>query len=222
MANAVNAGERFRASGIDFNFIRKDGGRASPRKVPAEQAASSPVQTFSGERMYKPLTVYIAASFRHKHGVRLLGRELAKLGCDILDWTAKASPPPGLTPAERRAWMDTDLEGGRVYAFCQNACLSADLLIYYGESGQDAGVEVGLGAAAGAPILGVRGPLEGPGLMLHGAVTAWVEDAEKALEAVQELLAMISGLENSQKSAAAQALHEKYKARQAINPQENP
>ncbi|MDR2851113.1 MAG: hypothetical protein LBV65_03645 [Desulfovibrio sp.] len=33
------------------------------------------------------LSVYIAASFRHKHGVRLLARELAALGCTILDWT---------------------------------------------------------------------------------------------------------------------------------------
>lgn len=138
--------------------------------------------------METPFTIYIAASFRHKHGVRLLGAELRKLGCEILDWTAKASPPPGLTPAERRIWMDTDLEGGEVYEFCRHACQNADLLIYYGESGQDAGVEVGLAAASGVPVLGILGPLEGPGLMLHGAVTGWAEDTEEALTLIKDFL----------------------------------
>ncbi len=97
--------------------------------------------------------------------------------------------------------MDTDQAGGQVYAFCRKACLTADILIYYGASGQDAGVEVGLASASGVPILGIRGPLEGPGLMLHGAVTAWVEDGEAALDAVQELLSLRkahwAGMENT-------------------------
>ncbi|MDO5483700.1 MAG: hypothetical protein Q4F27_02205, partial [Desulfovibrionaceae bacterium] len=136
------------------------------------------------------LTVYVAGSFRHKHGVRLLGRELRAMGCRILDWTEKAVPPPGLTPAQRRIWMDTDRDGGQVYTFCLNACLTADMVIYYGASGQDAGVEVGLAAGAGVPILGIRGPLEAPGLMLHGAVSLWVDEMETALP----LLAGISRL----------------------------
>ena len=133
------------------------------------------------------MTVYIAASFKHLHGVRLLGRELRKLGCEILDWTAHASPPPGLTPAQRRIWMDTDQAGGQVYSFCRNACLTADLVIYYGASGQDAGVEIGLANASGIPILGIAGPLEGPGLMLHGAVTAWVNSVEEALQVMEAI-----------------------------------
>lgn len=135
------------------------------------------------------LTIYIAGSFKHKHGVRLLGRELRALGCRILDWTDKAVPPAGLTPAQRRIWMDTDHDGGAVYAFCRDACRTADLVIYYGASGQDAGVEVGLAAGAGTPVLGVCGPLEGPGLMLHGAVDCWVDSIEEALEAVAVLVA---------------------------------
>lgn len=134
------------------------------------------------------LTVYVAGSFKHKHGVRLLGRELRALGCHMLDWTEKAVPPPGLTPAERRIWMDTDRDGGQVYSFCRDACLNADLVIYYGQSGQDAGVEVGLAAGAGVPVLGIRGPLEGPGLMLHGAVSAWVDGIEEALGLVGRVL----------------------------------
>lgn len=136
----------------------------------------------------KNMQIYIASSFKHKHGVRLLGKELIRLGCSILDWTAWATPPPGLTPQERRAWMDTDLAGGQVYNFCHNACLNADLVIYYGASGQDAGVEVGMASACGAPVLGIEGPLEAPGLMLNGAVDVWVNSPEDALTTVQHLL----------------------------------
>lgn len=166
--------------------------------------------------MKADFSIYIAASFRHKHGVRLLGRELRKLGCTILDWTTRATPPPGLNPAERRIWMDTDLEGGQVYEFCKNACLNADLLIYYGESGQDAGVEIGLATAAGVPVLGIRGPLEGPGLMLHGAVTCWVDDGEEALEAVEELIEKSVLANPVFKNPAAGLLYEKCMARQPL------
>ncbi|WP_247647465.1 translation initiation factor 2 [Desulfovibrio desulfuricans] len=148
------------------------------------------------------LTIYVAGSFKHKHGVRLLGRELRSMGCRMLDWTDKAVPPPGLTPAERRIWMDTDRDGGEVYAFCRHACLTADLVIYYGASGQDAGVEVGLAVGAGVPVLGIRGPLEGPGLMLHGAASAWVDSVEEALDTVAALLAYAeSGWQNFEEQA---------------------
>ena len=133
------------------------------------------------------LTIYVAGSFKHKHGVRLLGRELRSLGCRMLDWTEKAVPPPGLTPAQRRIWMDTDRDGGQVYAFCRNACLTADLVIYYGASGQDAGVEVGIAAGAGVPVIGVRGFLEAPGLMLHGAVNVWCQDYNEVICLLEEL-----------------------------------
>lgn len=133
------------------------------------------------------MCVYIAASFRHMHGVRLLARELRRAGCTILDWTALATPPPGLTATQRRQWMDTDSPGKEIFAFCKNACQTADLVVYYGESGQDAGVEVGLAAASGVPVLGIRGPLESPGLMLHGAVTKWVDSAESASDLIAEL-----------------------------------
>lgn len=129
--------------------------------------------------------VYIASSFRHLHAVRLLGREMRAMGYTLLDWTDLATPPEGLTPSERRAWMDTD-HGGEVFVFCERACREADFLIYLGSSGQDAGVEVGMARACGVPVLGIRGPLEAPGLMLHGAASVWVETVEKALDLLAE------------------------------------
>ena len=132
------------------------------------------------------LTVYIASSFRHVHAVRLLSRELRRMGYELFDWTEKATPPEGLSVQERRVWMDTD-HGGEVYSFCAMACRAADLVIYLGASGQDAGVEVGMAQASGIPVLAVRGPLESPGLMLYGAADAWVESMDSALGILRAL-----------------------------------
>ncbi len=150
--------------------------------------------------MKKP-NVYIAASFKHKHAVRLLGRELNKLGFNILDWTEKATPPPGLNPAQRREWMDTDIEGGQVFSFCHKSCVNSDILIYFGESGQDAGVEVGIACGSGVPILGIRGPLEAPGLMLHGATDIWVDSIEDALHLMHLVATQYSSDTNNINSA---------------------
>lgn len=160
-----------------------------------------------------PLTVYTAASFRQLHAVRLFHRAVADImpSVTILDWTGLATSPDGLNPAQRREWMDADVSGD-VYRFCRDACGTADLLVYFGASGQDAdglcpsrtegasggaalrsqidaGVEVGMAAVSGIPILGIRGPLEAPGLMLHGAITQWCDDAETAVRHIARLAA---------------------------------
>lgn len=134
------------------------------------------------------LTIYIAASVRHIHGVRILHRVLREHLRDvqILDWTEHAVPPPGITAQERRQWYDTDA-AGTIYSFCRDACQHADIVVYYGASGQDAGVEVGIASAAGVPIIGLRGPLESPGLMLHGAVSHWVNSADDLLALLQRI-----------------------------------
>ena len=139
--------------------------------------------------MNQPLSIYVAASLRHLHAVRLLHAALrdAVPTVQILDWTEQATPPDGMTPSQRREWFDTELVGGQVYAFCRDSCVNADLVIYLGASGQDAGVEVGMAAAAGVPVLGIRGPLEAPGLMLHGTVSEWVDDALVAVKLVERI-----------------------------------
>ncbi len=125
--------------------------------------------------------IYIASSFRHIHAVQLLERQLIAMGYEIMDWTRKASVPEGLSPAKRREWMDTDNNGGTVFAFCHESCTSADLVIYLGQSGQDAGVEIGMAKASNIPVLGIRGPLEYAGLMLYGSCTTWVDSIGHAL-----------------------------------------
>lgn len=84
-------------------------------------------------------------------------------------------------------WRDTEQQGGQVYAFCRDACAGADVVVYLGQSGQDAGVEVGIAAGAGVPVIGVRGPLEAPGLMLHSAVNVWCHDIQEVIYLLEEL-----------------------------------
>lgn len=136
--------------------------------------------------------IYIASSFKNLYAVQLLAAELQNAGCVVLDWTEKATPPSGLSPSERRVWMDTD-HGGSVFSFCETACRNADLVIYLGASGQDAGVEVGIARGAGVPVLGIRGPLESPGLMLHGAVMRWVEQITDIRPLIQKLVETSTG-----------------------------
>lgn len=150
----------------------------------------------------RQLTVYVASSFKHLHAVQLLSRELHKQGYLVADWTQKATPPEGLNAAQRRTWMDTD-HGGEVFVFCAKACTTADLVLYLGTAGQDAGVEIGMAYAADRPVLGIRGPLESPGLMLHGAITAWAETVEQAL-------GMTAALAHAPDDASS--LHDKLRA----------
>ncbi len=133
------------------------------------------------------MQVYIASSFKNIHAVKLLSKYMRGLGYNILDWTEKATPPEGLNSSQRREWMDTD-HGGEVFRFCEQACMKADFLIYLGTSGQDAGVELGIAHGLSIPILGIRGPLESPGLMLHGVITTWVEDVEQAVKILAEIM----------------------------------
>lgn len=149
-----------------------------------------------------PLTIYTAASFRLIHAVRLLHVALQERipNIQILDWTDKAAPPEGLTPTERRLWFDTEQTGGQVFNFCVDACRHADIVIYLGASGQDAGIEVGLAVGAGTPVIGLRGPLEAPGLMLHGAVDLWfcaIQGLIDALEYIADCTGCMNCLECS-------------------------
>lgn len=133
--------------------------------------------------------IYIASSFRNMHLVQSIQQSLRQMipNVQFFDWTEKATPPAGLNAASRRAWMDTDA-GGDIFGFCKDSCSNADLLIYLGDSGKDACIEVGMAYAQGVPIIGLAGPLEDAGLMLHGAVDIWVDSVNKLYEKVYRFI----------------------------------
>jgi hypothetical protein len=133
------------------------------------------------------LSVYIASSARNLHAVELLYRALRNRGHKALDWTRLAPPLPDSMPLEeRRAALDAD-ERGEIFRFCAETCGRADLVIYLGPAGQDAACEVGMAYVSGVPVIGLRGTLEAPGLILTRAVTCWVAGMRGLFEAVEAL-----------------------------------
>lgn len=126
-------------------------------------------------------SIYIASSFRNLHAVQLLRNTLLAEGFAVFDWTSLAPPlPHELSPSERRQALDAD-ERGDIFRYCAEACGSADAVVYMGQSGQDAGIEVGIAYNAGVPVFGLAGPLEKPGLMLARAVVHWFDDVQSLL-----------------------------------------
>lgn len=133
------------------------------------------------------MKIYIASSFRNLNAVSLLRSYLEDNGHTVLDFAAYAPPLPANMPLEeRRRVLDSD-ERGDIFAFCKQACTTADLVIYLGPAGQDAAAEVGIAYASGVPVLGLAGPLEAPGLILTRCVYRWVRDTGSLFVAIVEL-----------------------------------
>ena len=132
------------------------------------------------------LTVYTVASYRHMHAVRLFQAQLRLLpGVRVLDWTWAAAPL-GLPVNERRQWMNVG-KSCAMAEFCEVSCGQADLMVYLGDSGKDTAVQIGMAKAIGTPILGIAGPLEEPGLMLHSAVAEWVPGPFEAIGRIKRM-----------------------------------
>lgn len=131
-------------------------------------------------------TVYTVASYRHMHAVRLFQAQLRLLpGVKVLDWTWAAAPL-GLPVNKRRQWMNVG-KSCLTAESCEVSCGLADLMVYLGDSGKDSAVQVGMAKAIGIPVLGMAGPLEEPGLMLHSAVAAWVPGPFEALAHIKRM-----------------------------------
>ena len=132
------------------------------------------------------LKVYTVASYRHLHAVRLFQAQLRLVpGVNVLDWTWAAAPL-GLPVNKRRQWMDVGENCGMA-EFCGASCGQADLMVYLGDSGKDTAVQIGMAKAIGTPVLGIAGPLEELGLMLHSAVAAWVPGPFEAIGRIKHM-----------------------------------
>ena len=138
----------------------------------------------NNHELLQPFKVFTVSSYRNLHAVRLFQRELLLMvpHVEILDWTHIA-PPTSLTMQERMrrviAGQDCLVPGK-----CEQFCHAADLVVYYGDSGKDTALQVGMARAIGTPVLGIPGPLEEVGLMLQHAVAAWVDSPQKAIDLI--------------------------------------
>ncbi|MGD9661789.1 MAG: hypothetical protein AB7U63_10980 [Porticoccaceae bacterium] len=128
--------------------------------------------------------VFTVSSYRNLHAVKLFHLELRLMpGVTVIDWTQFA-PRLSMPLDDRRRKMDVG-ETCLISEFCEKACATADLVVYYGESGKDSAVLVGMAKAIGIPILGLPGPLEKEGLILRHAVSLWVESPLQALRRIK-------------------------------------
>ena len=128
--------------------------------------------------------VFTVSSYRNLHAVKLFHLELRLMpGVTVIDWTQFA-PRLSMPLDDRRRKMDVG-ETCLISEFCEKACATADLVVYYGESGKDSAVLVGMAKAIGTPVLGLSGPLEDPGLILRHAVSLWAETPLQALRRIK-------------------------------------
>lgn len=128
--------------------------------------------------------VFTVSSYRNLHAVKLFHLELRLMpGVTVIDWTQYA-PRLSMPLDDRRRKMNVG-ETCLIPEFCEKACATADLVVYYGESGKDSAVLVGMAKAIGIPILGLPGPLEKEGLILRHAVSLWVESPLQALRRIK-------------------------------------
>ena len=134
------------------------------------------------------LDIYIASSFRNLHLVHSLIHHFKDDRLvHFLDWSKESTPPPKLNTEEKRRWFDSD-KGGEIFTFCKDSVINADLVIYLGDSGKDACLELGMAYASNIPIIGLAGKLETTGLMLNGAVDLWVESFEELINEMDQFI----------------------------------
>jgi nucleoside 2-deoxyribosyltransferase len=110
------------------------------------------------------MKIYIAGSWKHKHGIEMLTDLLRKNNHEVLSFIEKNQEigyPEGM-PFEN--WLNTH-DADQVFDFDTISAMTSDLVIYYGASGKDAAAEVGLAYAKGIPVIGLWSKGEDFGLM---------------------------------------------------------
>jgi hypothetical protein len=132
------------------------------------------------------MRIYIAASWKHQHAVEMLTERLEEQGHEILSWLREGRPEEAFLSRRELDSFIRSPEGRRIFAFCADSAMGADLVIYLGPSGCDAWAEVGAAHGAGVPVLGLLAKAEDVGLMRHmvhqwyGSVTGLLEGVARA------------------------------------------
>jgi len=121
------------------------------------------------------MKIYIAASWKHCHLVRMLGAALHKH--EVLLFTDREL---GHAEANFDDWCESN-EGEECFLFDINGAMTSDLVIYVGPSGTDAWAEVGAAYASHVKIVGLYAKGEQAGLMRR-MVSKWYDNVLDLLE----------------------------------------
>ena len=128
----------------------------------------------------RKLTIYIAASWKHRHAVEMLTDLLRQRGHEVKSFVENnhGEDTKGMPFDE---WCFSP-DGDRSFEYDTKWASESSLVIYVGPSGKDAAAEVGIAWQAGVTVLGLRAKGEDFGLMRR--LIEWHEDYRALLRSV--------------------------------------
>lgn len=132
-------------------------------------------------------TVYIAASWKHEHAVRMLTDLLRDEHIRVLSFVENTEETEDLVRNPKRITTDEWIDGKRgrsKFQFDVESATMADVVVYVGPSGTDAWAEVGAAWAAGRAIVGLYAKGEPSGLMRH--MVHWFHNHKDLIQKVCE------------------------------------
>jgi hypothetical protein len=130
------------------------------------------------------MRIYIAASWKHQHAVEMLTERLEAEEHAVLSWIRRGRPEEAfLSRRELTAFINSE-EGRRIFRFCADSAVGADLVIYLGPSGCDAWAEVGAAYGAGITVFGLLAKAEDVGLMRH-MVHCWFRSVAELMDGIR-------------------------------------
>lgn len=139
--------------------------------------------------------VYIASSWRNRHGVELLTERLRSVGYDVISWIEnnfKEATGKNSSPFNFDEWMNT-ADSDRSFVFDVNGATTCDIFIYYGPAGMDACAELGAAFATHVngpfpkEFLGLWAKGEGLGLM-QKMISVWFDHPVELISYLEERL----------------------------------
>ncbi len=133
------------------------------------------------------MKIYIASSWKHRAGVEMLTAMLREKNHEVISWIENCDKE-GSSGFEFEEWVKTD-EANKCFLFDVRGAATYDLFIYYGKSGKDAAVQLGIAYAADVPIVGILANDEDLGLM-RKCVSRWFEKPVDLIDHIQSTYAL--------------------------------
>ena len=111
----------------------------------------------------KKLTIYIAASWKHRHAVEMLTDLLRQRGHEVKSFVEN-NHGEDVKPVPFETWVESE-EAEQSFTYDTSSARQSNMTIYIGPSGKDAAAEVGIAWCAGKIVLGLYAKGEDFGLM---------------------------------------------------------
>jgi len=131
----------------------------------------------------KFMKIYIASSWKNKHGVEMLTEILRSKGHYVVSWIENCNKE-GSQGFVFDEWIKTE-DSEKSFVFDTDGATKSDLVIYYGPAGKDACCEVGAAWAKGITIIGLYAKGEDLGLM-RKMMHSWCSEIKDLLSIVNQ------------------------------------